>query len=205
MLRDLENSMDTGNDERALMLLGRMAEYLSAEGADYEAQSMVLCSLRFILIRKTGIALDDGFLRGNPPQTALGHISDLVVRHCRTVRERLSGENEISAPQIVGYIQDHLSDTELCLSGLSEKFGLSANYISMLIKRQTGRNYSVYITEQRMQLAMHLLEHTDKSIDEIVCAAGYYHKNTFYKVFKRTFGNPPTFYRQSEGVEKSTP
>lgn len=98
---------------------------------------------------------------------------------------------------IIAYIDENLGDTELSLASLSDKFNLSANYISMLIRNQTGRSYSVYLTDQRMRLALELLKGTDMSIDEIALKAGYFHKNTFYKVFKRTFSQPPNYYRQN--------
>lgn len=111
---------------------------------------------------------------------------------------RADSKRKNVSESILEYIEYHLSDTEMSLSSLKEVFGLSENYISMLIKKHTGSTYSAYVTERRMVLAMKLLTTTDLSIDTIVKRVGYFHKNTFYKVFKRTFDNTPSFYRCDE-------
>lgn len=114
---------------------------------------------------------------------------------------QLCNENDISIydgsiDEIIGYIDNHLDETDMSLTFLKEKFNLSTNYISMLIKNKTGATYSNYITDKRMNLAMHLLKNTNLTVEEICKKTGYTNRNTFYKAFKRTYSNTPNYYKK---------
>lgn len=105
-------------------------------------------------------------------------------------------ESDDVADKIGNYVKTNFSNPDLSLTMLSNIFSLSENYISVLIKRQTGLTYAQYITKLRMDEAMRLLTQTTRSIDQIVEDIGYTSKNTMYKAFKKTWMNPPNHFRK---------
>lgn len=97
---------------------------------------------------------------------------------------------------IVRYMQEHLAE-EISLSILSEKFNLSAQYISQLFKSEIGVNFLAYLTNIRMEQAKKLLISTSFSIAEISEKSGYTDYRVFTKVFKKAEGVTPSQYRRN--------
>ena len=193
---DLENALDAGNRENVSMLLDDLSQIMLKDTTEEETKHTILLNLRHILMQRTGISLDDHFVDSKSFSMVMIQINEYMVKYCETKTTQLKMEKEELSMQILQYIQTHLSDSEMSLAAVADVFQLSSNYISILIKKQTGLNYTSYIAEKRMQYAMQLLTNTNMSIDEIATEVGYYYKNTFYKVFKRTYGNAPSFYRK---------
>lgn len=106
----------------------------------------------------------------------------------------LQEENPVRG--IVRYMQEHLSE-EISLSILSEKFNLSAQYISQLFKSEIGVNFLAYLTNIRMEQAKKLLISTSLSIAEISEKSGYADYRVFTKVFKKAEGVTPSQYRRN--------
>ena len=53
-----------------------------------------------------------------------------------------------------------------------------------------------YITDCRMEWAKNALIHSNLSIEEIMEAIGYDHRNGFTIAFKKKYGDPPASYRR---------
>lgn len=99
------------------------------------------------------------------------------------------------AQSIIQYIQEHYCEN-LSISGLSEQFGFSANYISNLLKQELGISYNKYITQLRLNHAKELLLSTRQSVKEITSACGYYSQSHFTKLFMEYEGCTPAEYRK---------
>ncbi|MCM3443667.1 response regulator transcription factor [Metabacillus halosaccharovorans] len=108
--------------------------------------------------------------------------------------EKIEPSNE-QIKEVLAYIDDHFS-TEIQLSTLAKKFNLSISYISTLVKKETGKTYSEYILEKRLNLAKNLLANQSLSIQEIVHQVGYKDYFHFNKLFKHNFGISPSKYRK---------
>lgn len=106
----------------------------------------------------------------------------------------LQEENPVRG--IVRYMQEHLAE-EISLSLMSEKFNLSAQYISQLFKSEIGVNFLAYLTNIRMEQAKKLLISTSLSIAEISEKSGYADYRVFTKVFKKAEGVTPSQYRRN--------
>ena len=100
------------------------------------------------------------------------------------------------------YVRSHISGS-LRLEELSRHFGFCTSYISSLIKKQTGQNYSDWVTQARIDYAKKLLKRPTHKIEEISFLVGYKNYITFYKVFVRNEGMSPTDYRKLKGGKES--
>lgn len=98
---------------------------------------------------------------------------------------------------IQNYISKNYHDPDLSLKKISEVFSISESYFSYLFKAETGRNFSEYLEELRMQQAMHLLKETDTPLSELYSHLGYSNANSFRRAFKKVYGSSPKAFRRT--------
>ena len=97
-------------------------------------------------------------------------------------------------------ILEQLSNPELSLVGLAKQLGFSSNYLSMLIKKELGKSFQEFVTEQRIQMAKRLLLSTDMKIYEVAQAVGIEDMNYFSYRFKSIVGITPKKFRNGADV-----
>lgn len=103
---------------------------------------------------------------------------------------------ESRAQSIVRFIQEHYQEN-ISAADLASRFGLSANYISNLLKNTLGIRYNDYVTQLRLNHAKELLVSTHHSIKEVTAACGYYSQSHFTKLFIDHEGCTPLEYRKN--------
>lgn len=85
---------------------------------------------------------------------------------------------------------------EISITILSERFNLTANYISSLFHKKTKMKIVNYIAKVRIIKAQSLLVETELSVKEISEAVGYYSVRHFTKLFKSIVGVTPSEYKK---------
>lgn len=93
------------------------------------------------------------------------------------------------------YVAAHYADPELTVSEIADKLDLNVNYLTSLYKKKTGRSIQEVIGEYRMAQAKHLLESSEKRVEEVALLCGYYNSPSFIRAFKRAEGVTPGQYR----------
>jgi AraC-like DNA-binding protein len=78
----------------------------------------------------------------------------------------------------------------------ASKLNLSANYLTDLLNRYTGKSTQEHIHLQLVDKAKTYLASTEKSISEIAYHLGFEHPSHFNKLFKSKTGKTPGQYRQ---------
>lgn len=96
-------------------------------------------------------------------------------------------------------------DNELTLESLAKLMGLRSNQMSELLNVHMATSFYHFINQQRLQLALPLLQDNGcrLSILDIAYEAGFNNKNTFYKTFKLAMGVTPSQYRRSKSAVTS--
>lgn len=103
-----------------------------------------------------------------------------------------------SENQIINYIADHLSDSDLDVNSVCDNFHISCSSLARLIRKQTGSTFTDYVKKLRMKTAIDLLEnHKELSIKEISSRSGYKNQHYFSRAFKNYTGMPPKKYKES--------
>ncbi|GHU65933.1 hypothetical protein AGMMS49983_14570 [Clostridia bacterium] len=93
------------------------------------------------------------------------------------------------------YIREHFSET-LTLEQIAAKEGFNASYFSTLFKKETGKTFSEYLHDVRMEEAKNLLRNTNMPIALICTSVGYSDLKHFTGSFKKTTGVKPREYRK---------
>ena len=88
---------------------------------------------------------------------------------------------------------------DLSLENLAECLGMSSSYVSRLIKKELGVNFTQYLNNVRIDKAKQLLEETGQSLAEIAEQVGYSDEKYFMRVFKRETGLTAKEYRRLYG------
>lgn len=89
----------------------------------------------------------------------------------------------------------------ITLGDLSKRFGYNETYLSRLIKRMTGKNFSELVRSMRISYAESLMISTGMSVKEIGERTGYYDYAGFARAFEKEKGIKPSEYRDLYPVE----
>ncbi len=111
------------------------------------------------------------------------------------LREQKSSKNELIVKETIQYICENL-DKDISLNLLAKRVFLSPGYLAVLMKENTGKNYSELVLSLRMEQAKKLLANTSMRIGEISARVGYENQRYFSRIFKQCEGVKPSEYRK---------
>jgi len=97
-------------------------------------------------------------------------------------------------PKITSYIRKNCRS--ITLSSCAKRFHFNHQYLSSMLKKHTGKTFTVLLTDARMTEAAELLQKSERSIHEIADSLGYQDAGYFMKVFKKYYGTTPSNYRK---------
>lgn len=136
------------------------------------------------------------------------------LRRCRTIREFqevytvnllelaaiLERANLSEGMKIVSKMKNRIRteySQNLKLSTFASEYYMNQSYLSVLFQQETGKSFSQYLTEVRLQKAKELLETTMLPTRKIAELAGYNDRNYFAAVFSKHEGQTPMQYRKA--------
>ena len=129
---------------------------------------------------------------------SLDILKDIALKLCDFYVPK-GGANELIV-KIQNYITENYHDPSLCLTKISEEFGISENYFSFLFKKEVQENFSGYLEKLRMAKAKELVQNSDTSLSNLYQYLGYSNAASFRRVFKKTFGVSPKEMREQENA-----
>lgn len=94
------------------------------------------------------------------------------------------------------YIRLHCTDYNLTLDLVADTFGISADYLGRIIKRDYNISYKNYLAGLRMEEAKRLLVEENISVTEVCRRVGYTHVPYFIKMFQKYTGVTPGRYKE---------
>lgn len=94
-------------------------------------------------------------------------------------------------------IEEHFSDSELCLNMIADTLNLSPIYISRVYKQHTQETIIDVINQIRLHHATQYLTQSNQAITGIAEQCGYTSSSYFHRMFKKNFGVTPAEYRKS--------
>ena len=138
-------------------------------------------------------------------QTLIVSNIELFLNYCSRYYNRQfitrKNTNKDSVFQIENILKAYFKSTELQAKGLptvkylADQVHLSPNYLSDLLKRETGMNAQDHIHYYLIEEAKSILLNTDSSVGEIAYLLGFEYPQYFSKLFKLKTGKTPVEYR----------
>jgi len=120
-------------------------------------------------------------------------LEKISLECCSALKSEMPSRSPIE--KIVEYVKTH-SEEPLSLKVLSYRFNLSAAYLGQIFRKETGRSFSSYLNEIRIERAKKLLENHQLKEYEVARETGYSDASYFYRIFKKQTGMNPSEYRE---------
>lgn len=107
----------------------------------------------------------------------------------------------ISESNLLHYIQSNFTDS-LTLNDLTATFYISKKRISDMIRNATGRSFSQYLIDVRLEEAVNLLRNTELPIAEVALRSGFSSNSVFSQIFHKRYQMSPSSFRQHLEIKK---
>ena len=99
--------------------------------------------------------------------------------------------------EVLSYIHAHYSDPSLNNLRIAAQFGYHPDYLSSLIRRETGKTLHKYLIGYRIQMSKNYLLTSQYDISEIAWRCGFCTAAYFIKLFRETTSMTPNTFRKS--------
>jgi LacI family transcriptional regulator len=139
-------------------------------------------------------AVLDEVMRGN-------RAPEVTIVPPRGVITRLSTDTRaVGNPQVaqaLGFIAEHYPEPMLSVADVADAVGISRRHLERSFRHETGCTVYEHIVKRRMQEASRLLRtHPRAKISAIAELVGFDGAGSFFRVFRRFFGESPSVHRQ---------
>ncbi|WP_176706163.1 helix-turn-helix domain-containing protein [Paenibacillus hemerocallicola] len=105
--------------------------------------------------------------------------------------------------QVEAYLLERYEE-DITLQLTADRFGITPSFLSRIFKDATGRSFSDYLLEIRMNKAMEWLAYTDWPLQHISDRLTYSTVQNFSRIFKKMTGAPPGEYRRQRRENSRT-
>ena len=102
--------------------------------------------------------------------------------------------------EIVEYIKKNISDPELSLSSIANKFYLNPSYLCRVFKQEIGHSFIEYLTKIRIENSIKLFKETDLRTYEVCEKIGIHDPNYFGKCFKKYTGISVSDFKKTQMI-----
>lgn len=113
----------------------------------------------------------------------------------KMITEQKKKSSEVFCSSTLDIIEHRYGDSDLSLVGISNEINISPNYLSMLIKKETGSTFVELLTKKRIEVAKNLLLSSSMKVREISEKCGYNDQHYFSYCFKKYTGQSPNMLR----------
>ena len=100
--------------------------------------------------------------------------------------------------QLIDYVNENLTNCELCLMSVADHMNMSTYAVSRLFKEKTGVGFKEHVTSQRLEMAYRLLRTTSDNVVNIGRNVGFESASYFSAAFRKKFGMSPLQARNGQ-------
>ena len=195
-------ALSSGNETISLETLSECAQAIR-KSMDYvlsKCAYRMIANMLVMVKLESSCDLSDAVI---PPynQDDLIGLFEKQLPHCfLTICQRVSTQRLALSQDLINgmltFIHENLSDPSLSITALTEKFQISAPTLQKRLRSAVGQTFSAYVENARMNKARQELMETSRTVQEISESCGYTSPNSFYKAYKRCFGEAPLDIRK---------
>ena len=189
-----QSGMEEVGREIAGFLAGSSTESLLRKQNLYEFLQNVLCKAEAHGMEIDKSEVNSLVLLSDIPMILCDLQKLLLEATDKTSQNRLTGSDV--SKLLVEYVIANAYDPDINLQELSDRFGLSADYISSMIKKETGFSFKEYLTMLRIAEGKRLLtEERSLTVNDVAMKVGYRKASNFSRKFKELTGMQPSQLR----------
>jgi AraC-like DNA-binding protein len=126
-------------------------------------------------------------------------LPDCFKKTAKVIREYREKGIIKTDKDILNFINEHLYDSRLYVSMISDHFDISPPSIQKLIKKVSGQTFQAYVENCRLSRACEILAEGKHAITETATLCGFSTTRTFSRAFKRVYGFSPSNVRPPVG------
>ncbi|WP_460045103.1 helix-turn-helix transcriptional regulator [Pseudomonas sp. S2_H01] len=140
-----------------------------------------------------------------------GYLLQLIGKVCNLFEPQLLGLSANKAERrgrrdamgrVMEYIRAHMADPAMSLTDAAAAAFLSPNYLTHLLRKETGSTFSELVLERRMRLARTHLMNSDKPLSHIAQICGFADEAYFSRRFRKAHGVPPGQFRREQAARR---
>lgn len=142
------------------------------------------------------LTADQRCLMDNYQKASLDEVAESVDHFYQNLFSLLGkADNKVNIMDVKAYIDARYTQ-DIYAENVADAFGITASYLSKLLKGALGMTLKQYISYIRIERSKELLSNTGKTIEEIAKLTGFNSRNTFIRMFEKMEGVSPTEYRR---------
>ncbi|WP_339307487.1 helix-turn-helix domain-containing protein [Paenibacillus sp. FSL R5-0519] len=207
----LEQSLKQGNESVTVQLITETIHMIKNEPLQVHLLRCICFDLLNAFLRTASeLGMNEVFANMSE-LTAFETLEELESRLlclaadiCAQVELNTKTSESTLMDDILVYVDQQFADYTLSLEHVALKFAISTSYLSRSFKEKTGRNFSQYIWQRRVDEVMRLLENTSAPLKEIIEQVGYMDAPNFIRKFKKEIGLTPGQYRKEHALRAAT-
>ncbi|OXM87430.1 helix-turn-helix domain-containing protein [Paenibacillus rigui] len=210
MEKELVDAIKMEDREKARGLLNELIRHALKENPRYIDFQMVLIRLLVDLLREwqeaAGLTVNPMSASGKPMHEQLldlktteeieawfyQYIIDPMIAALHTKWEH---QNKKISERMLDMIHEEC-ESDLTLEICASRLNYHPNYIKNVFRKETGTNFSDYLSQHRLTLAKRWLVETDMKISEIAERLRYQNSQNFIRYFKKVIDMTPGQYRE---------
>ncbi len=127
------------------------------------------------------------------------HAAAKIMEACTSYilyKELITPENDKIFEAAKAYIEDHLQE-DITPEQLCKQLQIGRTKLYEIFGSELKMGVSKYILRRRMHRAKKLIKTTELPISEIAQSVGFTDYNYFSRVYKKTYGRSPKYYRKA--------
>ena len=140
-----------------------------------------------------------GFLDG---MDIFEDIRTWVIGFCRlfmtAITEARSRRYNKEIVKAVNYIRNNFANPKVSAASVAAYVCMNPDYFSHLFKKETGENFTSYLTGIRMQEAVKFIKTSEMKLFEIAQRVGYENFSYFSRLFKKVMGANVSEYQKNK-------
>lgn len=169
--------------KRLVMHMEQMLSAFSISVVDFEAEESEVVAQYRLLMDMTS-AQD------------LRQQCSVLIRTLRAYEESEQRQKSDKVSRALRFIEDNYADPGICAEMIGDNLGVSASYVSRMLRQNTGLGVVDHIHAARLKKAKELLSTTELSLDDIAQQVGFSSRFTLTRSFKRYEEMTPGAWRE---------
>lgn len=168
---------------RLIMHMEQMLSAFSISVADYgPEEAEVVAQFRLLMDMTSARQLKDQ--------------CGVLIGALRAYEESEQKQKSDKVTRALSFIEEHYDDPGICAEMIGDALGVSASYVSRMLRQNTGLGVVDHIHGARLKRAKELLATTELSLDEVAERVGFSSRFTLTRSFKRYEEMTPGAWRE---------